>query len=130
MAPLDCTLPHLTSNLPFVAAAGFCVGAIVAFLLNLVMPADAEPPTETDAATEFSHKGKNASDVGDQRVSLGSSVEFATQYTPWDTSQHPAISLTAMAALLRLDHNAAGSTAVRAAAKMQYRKHVPVDLED
>jgi hypothetical protein len=56
---------------PGCPAAGFCVGAIVAFLLNLVMPADAEPPTESQAATEVScRNGKQATDVEDQRVSL------------------------------------------------------------
>lgn len=50
------------------AHAGFCVGAIVAFLLNLVMPADAEPPTKEDTATDISAQNGKASDVEDQMV--------------------------------------------------------------
>lgn len=50
---------------------GFCVGALVAFILNLIMPKEADPAGVATTATEVSaHHGRvHSDDLEDQRVS-------------------------------------------------------------
>jgi len=46
------------------------VGALVAFILNMIMPTEADPALVTSTATEVScHHGMRSTDVEDQQVS-------------------------------------------------------------
>lgn len=66
-----CVNTPLHTTPPLLPLAGFCIGAIVAFLLNMIVPTEADPADVASIGTDVSeHRlpGHKA-DIEDQAVS-------------------------------------------------------------